>query len=750
MELNYYGADVFTQGMGHEATGIKDVQIGVDYDLFANASLLEQAGFGTAQSAAVCGIVEATGTEAISWISATDVYKAKYLFADGSWGARDTTAGSGSIAAHPVTSTTSSSYGGNWTIRQYTVNFDMAASGFASNADAWNNYLDYIYGGYVENTSTGQRQPMVFLQNLFSHRGHTNFDISLNDQLFPRMALGFPDTYKVVVYAAGFEDLVVDNIQLKDFINGNAVVEQGATFFVSPSDNGTWFEGGELHIQQAANPSSAATTAKLYKGSGAAAVEVDSSKYSFSEAGGEITLAFDNSFFTGDYQGAYTVRLVQDDSSTASKPLAFTVNRLVDWPTLSVEDGAQGVATANDSATPLTVPQNKTVSLSNAALARTFLTSGRTVSSISDLTDPSATVTLANVLVRTSSTDPYYIDPSALTVGHSYRFTLVTTNYGVETGVHLPNEYTDGYSTSLVYYLTIDAAITGPDLDGQVVSITSLLPSGVVIDVEGGSAAAGARLISWPSHGLSNQRFVLERQSDGFYIIKSVGSGMVLDISGGAATAWATIIQNPQTAADSQRWSIVDDGSGNFALLSKLDQNYCINVITGVTGANLPLVLQLNSNHPSQLFGIEAVSRPIADGSHRISSVSAGQQLDISGGNLSPTEPAIIYPGHGGDNQRFIFSYEDATGFYTIRAAHSGQYLDVEADGGAGARIIQFPGTGGLNQRWIVEADGAGGYTIRSASQGLALDVFGDFRDPGTNVIAWYPHGGNNQSWNIS
>ena len=290
LELNYSGSDVYTPGTGHAATGIKDVQIAVNFDLFANASLLEQAGLGTAQSAAVRGIVEATGAEVITWIDQADVYKAKHLFADGSWGAREATAGSGSVTAHPVPSGTTSSYGGNWTIRQYTVNFDMAASGFAVNNDAWDNYLDYIYGGYVENKTTGVRQPLVFLQNLFSHRAHTNFDISINDQLFPRLALGFPDNYKVVVYAAGFEDFVVDDIPLKDFVNGNAAIEQGATFFVSPSDNSSWFENGELHIQQASNPTTVPTTAKLYKGSGATAAEVAAGKYRFSEAGGEITL----------------------------------------------------------------------------------------------------------------------------------------------------------------------------------------------------------------------------------------------------------------------------------------------------------------------------------------------------------------------------------------------------------------------------------------------------------------------------
>jgi hypothetical protein len=738
LELNYSGADINTQGEGHAATGILAVQVGVDFDLYANASLLEQASEGTAQTAAVAAIVEASDAEAITWIDETDVYKAKYLFVDGSWGARDATALNDVYDDHPVPSEPSTSYGTTWTTRQFTVNFNLSASGLTTEG-CWDNYLDYAYGGYVENKSTGERQPLVWLQNLFSHRMHTNFDVSLNDSLFARLALDYPDNYKIVLYADGFEDFVVDDIHLKDVANVSATIEQGTTFYVDPTDQDTWFEGGELHIQQVSNPAAAATTARLYKG----AIEVESNLYAFSEDSGEVTLAFDDDFFLDEFQGAYTIRFVADSDDVASLPLSFTVNKLVDWPTLSVEDGATGVADANVQATPLAVPQNKSVSLSNASLARTLLTSGRgSVSSVADLTTPEAVVVVTNVLKRASSNDPYTIDASTLVVGHTYRITLATTNYAVETAP-------DTYSTSLVYYLTVEEPLSGPDVDGEVVYITSLLPGDRAIDIYGNSRVAGAQAIVWPNHGLVNQRFVLESDGDGFYLIRSVSSGMVLDIEGGTPSLWAHIVQNVQSDADSQLWKIVNEGGGAFSLHPKGNNALSI-YVPGTVGATNALVLHLSSGHDSQLFAFTPVRvAGLDDGVYNLTSVRSGLNLDIFGAASSERAAAIVWNGHNRANQRFIFTYEPSTGFYTIQAAHSGLYLDVEANGVAGARIIQYHATGGLNQRWIIEEDGQGSYTIRSASRGLALDVMGNSTAQGTSVIAWTSHGRVNQLWSI-
>jgi LPXTG-motif cell wall-anchored protein len=444
LRVNYQNA-ITEKGEGHAITGIKAVEVGVSFDLLANASLLEQASEETAQSTAVLEKIAN-----ITWIDADEVYKAKYLFPNASWGARDADAVNDNVAdSFPALTTTPVSYGGNWTIRQLTANFNLADAGL-DGAGFWDNYLEYIYGGYIEDGS-GHRQPLVWLQNLFSHKGHQNFDVSINNELFSRFdSLTFPGSFKVVVFAQGFEDVVLQNVHLASFINSDASIEQGTVFHVDPTDNATWFEetgnGHQLHIQ--GFTSFNAQGASLSKGS----TPVETFKYSIEKPDSEVAVTFDPSFFTGDYQGSYTLRLVADTNDVKSKPLNFTVNKLVDWPTLNVEGGPQGVATANVENTPLSVAKNQKVTLSNADLAKTLVLSGRSVSAIQDLTASAAVTPVANV-IKHDGNEPYYLDLSTLTAGHTYRFTLLTGNYSVATGQ-------GSYSTSLVYYLTVTEPTT--------------------------------------------------------------------------------------------------------------------------------------------------------------------------------------------------------------------------------------------------------------------------------------------------
>jgi LPXTG-motif cell wall-anchored protein len=99
-----------------------------------------------------------------------------------------------------------------------------------------------------------------------------------------------------------------------------------------------------------------------------------------------------------------------------------------------------------------------TVSFSNSEYAGAIATAGRTVSSIVDVTAGNTAVTASNVLKRNLSTDPYTLDLSTLTVGHTYRLTLITTN--IVTG-EMP-------STTATYYLTLDEGTTEPgDNEGE-------------------------------------------------------------------------------------------------------------------------------------------------------------------------------------------------------------------------------------------------------------------------------------------
>eukprot|EP00029_Vermamoeba_vermiformis_P010472 TRINITY_DN549_c0_g1_i1.p1 TRINITY_DN549_c0_g1~~TRINITY_DN549_c0_g1_i1.p1 ORF type:complete len:147 (-),score=29.90 TRINITY_DN549_c0_g1_i1:111-521(-) len=78
----------------------------------------------------------------------------------------------------------------------------------------------------------------------------------------------------------------------------------------------------------------------------------------------------------------------------------------------------------------------------------------------------------------------------------------------------------------------------------------------LVLDIEGGVANQGAKLITWAYHGGENQRFRFNPQ--GFII--SAKSGLVLDVEGGPNQG-AKIIQWPAHGGANQRWRLHKDGT---------------------------------------------------------------------------------------------------------------------------------------------------------------------------------------------
>ena len=75
--------------------------------------------------------------------------------------------------------------------------------------------------------------------------------------------------------------------------------------------------------------------------------------------------------------------------------------------------------------------------------------------------------------------------------------------------------------------------------------------------------------------------------------------------------------------------------------------------------------------------------------------------------------------------------------------------LDVEGvSKDAGARVIQWPANGQINQMWkLVPVGSTGTFNLIAQHSGMALDVSGVSRDDGAPIIQWPVNGGTNQMW---
>ena len=138
-----------------------------------------------------------------------------------------------------------------------------------------------------------------------------------------------------------------------------------------------------------------------------------------------------------------------------------------------------------------------------------------------------------------------------------------------------------------------------------------------------------------------------------------------------------------------------------------------------------------------------------------VSALSSSEKIrvvDIANAEKSNKQPSILWPFTNSDNQIFYLQKNNGT-FYSIRAKHSGRYLDAEGPSSEnGTRIIQFDGNSGTNQQWVLYRDRFGWYYIVSAySEGYnkVLDVTGGLPVDGSQLELWSVNGGAGQRFRL-
>ncbi|GAA0672323.1 RICIN domain-containing protein [Kitasatospora atroaurantiaca] len=87
-------------------------------------------------------------------------------------------------------------------------------------------------------------------------------------------------------------------------------------------------------------------------------------------------------------------------------------------------------------------------------------------------------------------------------------------------------------------------------------------------------------------------------------------------------------------------------------------------------------------------------------------------------------------------------------GTYTLTNAASSMLLDVSGASTAnGGGVIQWPSTGGANQKWTLTKVADNIYTLTSVNSGLCLDVPNHSTSTGVQLQQWTCNGGANQQW---
>ncbi|MEV6442633.1 glycoside hydrolase N-terminal domain-containing protein [Amycolatopsis sp. NPDC051716] len=128
---------------------------------------------------------------------------------------------------------------------------------------------------------------------------------------------------------------------------------------------------------------------------------------------------------------------------------------------------------------------------------------------------------------------------------------------------------------------------------------------------------------------------------------------------------------------------------------------------------------------------------------YRLVAQHSGKSADINGGSTSAGATLIQWQATSGLNQQFDFLASDG-GFHRIRSRASGLVLQV-ASNATGADITQQPDTGATTQQWKVTDQGGGVVSLVNRASGLAMDVWSASTADGARISQWTVTGAANQ-----
>ncbi|WP_367129397.1 glycoside hydrolase N-terminal domain-containing protein [Saccharothrix sp. HUAS TT1] len=124
----------------------------------------------------------------------------------------------------------------------------------------------------------------------------------------------------------------------------------------------------------------------------------------------------------------------------------------------------------------------------------------------------------------------------------------------------------------------------------------------------------------------------------------------------------------------------------------------------------------------------------------------SGKRADVNGASTAVGAALVQWPGTGGANQRFEFL--PSGDHYRVRARHSGLVLQVSGTG-TGVDITQQRDAGTPNQLWRLVDHGGGVVSLVNQQSGLAMDVWSASTADGARISQWTATGSSNQRFQL-
>ena len=149
------------------------------------------------------------------------------------------------------------------------------------------------------------------------------------------------------------------------------------------------------------------------------------------------------------------------------------------------------------------------------------------------------------------------------------------------------------------------------------------------------------------------------------------------------------------------------------------------------------------------IVGGTPVTGKISDGVYTIAS-SLNQNIVLDVAEVSKNSGANIHVWTAANSENQLWYIKSlGSGLYSVRALHSGRYINVAGSGKAnGTNLQQWNnGTPNGDEKWRITNNGDGTYTFIAAVNGLALDLADGKTANGQNAQCWQTNGSGAQRW---
>lgn len=166
----------------------------------------------------------------------------------------------------------------------------------------------------------------------------------------------------------------------------------------------------------------------------------------------------------------------------------------------------------------------------------------------------------------------------------------------------------------------------------------------------------------------------------------------------------------------------------------------------------------VNFSQTTTKIGVKKTVYRRANLSQSLGTVYADDLVQIVGTSGNKTQ--IIYPTGSSYKMGWVSgtysvngnqNADIADGYYQIKSAIDSNYV-LDVYGGwkdDGTNIQLYTNQCGLNQGFLLKKQSDGYYTVTALHSGKSLDVENNGNYSGVNVLQWSFHGGNNQKWKI-